>query len=193
MRRTVWAMLMGSLVWAACAPASAEESKSRFAWWPFGEEEPAEAPYPTTATPGEPRAERPASWVPTRPEFHMPEFHMPTYDLPSPRLPRPHFGAEKEKLDEARNTWTQTSTEPEEASPWQVVTESAQRFRQSTRNAWDRTVDVLTPDSLQSEDQSGHRVAERDPLWKRMFGNESQQPKGPQTVTEWMAQERLDP
>lgn len=193
MRRTAWAMLAVLVVWNGSQSAPAEEPDSKFAWWPFGEEEPAEPPYPTTSTPGETPAERQASWVPTRPQFHMPEFHVPTYDLPTPRMPRPHFGSEKAPVDEARNAWTQTSPEPEQASPWQVVTESAQRLGRSTRNAWNRTVDVLTPSAFKADNEPGHAVAQRDPLWKRILGVESQEPEGPRTVTEWMAQERLDP
>ena len=70
----------------------------------------------------------------------------------------------------------------------------ARHVGQRTRAAWGKTVDAITPGG--SSDSTSSRVARREdrpPLWKRMFGSEEQQPEGPQTVTEWMAQERVDP
>lgn len=84
--------------------------------------------------------------------------------------------------------------EPESASPWQVVTEGTHRLGESTRNAWHKTVDALTPSSMKANAPPAPRTARREPLWRRALGlGEEEKPEGPQTVTEWMAQERLNP
>jgi hypothetical protein len=72
--------------------------------------------------------------------------------------------------------------------------DGAVRVRHSTKNAWDRTVDVLTPGSSETSTSARSSIAQRQvrpPFWKRMLGEEEK--KGPETVPEWMAQERLNP
>jgi hypothetical protein len=94
----------------------------------------------------------------------------------------------------ARNSWVEKSPEFKDPSPLDAMNDRARRIGQSTRAAWDKTVDALTPSD--GPDANSSRVARRDngpPFWKRMFGNEPPQTQGPQTVTEWMAQERVDP
>ena len=53
------------------------------------------------------------------------------------------------------------------------------------------TIDAITPG-----DSASAPVAQQAPSqswWSRMRGAPDPQPEGPRTVTEWMAQERLDP
>ncbi|MEX2317356.1 MAG: hypothetical protein WD669_09410 [Pirellulales bacterium] len=101
----------------------------------------------------------------------------------------------KSKAEERRNAWAERQPQPEQASPWQAVTNGANRVGQSTRNAWRKTVDVLTPDGDSKKPPT--RVAKRDTepsLWSRMIpGKDAKPPDGPRTVTEWMRQERLKP
>ena len=69
----------------------------------------------------------------------------------------------------------------------------AQRVGQSTRTAWRKTVDALTPGAAPTA--SDPRVAaraEKPPFWKRLGGTEQPQKKGSQTVTEMLSQERID-
>ena len=118
------------------------------------------------------------------PRIHIPEM---------PRLPRPRLWPQKSEVDEARNAWVQTNPDSARPSPLQAVKQSAQRVRESTRSAWHKTVDVLTPGESPRSDSS--RIARREtqpPFWKRMFTVEEPE-QGPRTVTEWMAQDRLDP
>jgi len=146
---------------------------------------------PTTTLP----AERPSFfWSPFSyvrwPEIHIPEFHMPAITIPRPQLPRPTWWFGKSDVDEARNAWVETSPEAERPSPLQAVTNGVRQVGESTRSAWRKTVDVFTPNG----DAKPPRVAGREtqpPFWSRMFSPE--QPKGPETVPEWMAQERLKP
>jgi hypothetical protein len=121
------------------------------------------------------------------PAIHLPEFA----SLQPPRMPQKNWGSDPE-IEISRNTWYEEPQQPAERSPWQAVKGSAQRVRQGTRNAWDKTVDVFSP----GDDANGRlsrREETKPPLWKRMFGMEEEKPQGPRTVTEWMAQERLDP
>jgi len=181
------------LVMFSCRPAAAEESS--WGWlWPFGQEKQAEQPYPTTDTP----AARPARRTSGRATLrrHTPQRHETGKSKPlfsDFEIAMPHIWPDKSEAEETRNAWTGTSAEPESASPWQVVTDGTQRLGESTRNAWHKTVDVLTPEYLKADSQPAPRMAQRDPFWKRAFGFGEEEPKDPQTVTEWMAQERLNP
>lgn len=121
-----------------------------------------------------------------------PRIHMP--EMPKPSLPRPKLWPEKSEVDEARNAWAQASPDAARPSPLQAVKQGAHRVGESTRTAWRKTVDVLTPGDATTPDSS--RIARREtrpPFWKRMFTVEEPQQEGPRTVTEWMAQDRLDP
>jgi hypothetical protein len=72
--------------------------------------------------------------------------------------------------------------------------DGAVRVRNNTKNAWDRTVDVLTPGSSSTSTSARSSIAQRQArpsFWKRMTSGEEK--KGPETVPEWMAQERLNP
>jgi hypothetical protein len=114
--------------------------------------------------------------------FHWPEF--PTLPL------RPG----KAEAEEARNAWIERNPDPARPSPWQAVTSGAHRVRDSTKAAWRKTVDVLTPGEPPT---TPPRLAERNhepSFWSRMFPGETQKaPEGPRTVNEWMGQERLKP
>jgi hypothetical protein len=193
MRRNVCAMLSVLAMVMCCRPLAAQESSSRWNWlWPFGEEEGAAQPYPATKTPTAEKAPpQNRGHLITMPE--MPEMHWPEYSMPKPQMPSLWPNKETEKAETPRSAWMDTHPEPEEASPWQVAKESTQRLGESTRHAWDKTVNVLTPEYLKSNDRPSERVAQRPPVWKRALGLEEEKPQGPQTVTEWMAQERLNP
>jgi hypothetical protein len=119
---------------------------------------------------------------------------MPDVSLPKPRLPRPQLWPRKSEVDSARNAWAENSTDPMRPSPLQAAKDGVRRVGDSTRTAWRKTVDALTPGNAAADQSS--RIAGRDsrpPLWKRMFAADQPQPQGPRTVTEWMAQDRLDP
>jgi hypothetical protein len=117
-------------------------------------------------------------------------FRWPEFTMPKPQLPRTPGQAE---ADKARNAWVENSPDPARPSPWQAVTQGANRVGQSTKAAWRKTVDVLTPGEPTTAPPP--RVAERNAqpsFWRRMFPGGDQQPtEGPRTVNEWMGQERL--
>ena len=117
----------------------------------------------------------------------------PFASVPSTKSP---FKSSKPAAEEHRNAWVERrQAEPEHASPWQAVSNGAHRVGASTKAAWNKTVDVLTPGDDPKKPPA--RVAKRDSepsFWSRMIpGQESKQPEGPKTVPEWMAQERLKP
>jgi hypothetical protein len=122
------------------------------------------------------------------PGFAWPEFQMPYF--PKPRMPSLPG---KQELDQARNTWVEPSPEPAKPSPWQAVNMGATRVKESSANAWHKTVDLLTPGSDDTP-PARTRVAQREPsLWNRWFSSGETEREGPQTVPEWMAQERIKP
>jgi hypothetical protein len=76
----------------------------------------------------------------------------------------------------------------------QALSDGAHRAGDRTRAAWRKTVDVLTPG--EPDPRTAPRIASRDakpPFWKRMFGAQEPQSEGPQTIPQWMAQDRVDP
>jgi hypothetical protein len=63
-------------------------------------------------------------------------------------------------------------------------------MKASTRHAWDKTINFVTPgDSAETAPVASER---KSSWWHSMWGSEEKQ-EGPQTVTEWMAQDRIDP
>lgn len=182
---------------------AAQETKAP--WWKFGmgEESTAAPPYVTSAPTMTPAPEtitpiEEDSW------FAMPKWQWPSFAsesgatitdqsavdasaAPSPRR-RPHsrFG-KPEHHSRPRNTWAQqpasTEMQASEGSAWQ-------NMKQSTRNAWSKTVDFVTPGA--ETETTAVASKPRSSWWQKMWGSENQQ-EGPQTVTEWMAQDRIDP
>jgi hypothetical protein len=139
---------------------------------------------PTPATPEEERR-----WMLNSPTAKM---SWPRLQAPKLKMPPSPFPS-REDLDRARNSWVEKSPDPAKPSPLQAMKDGAGRFKKSTREAWDKTVDALTPG--ESADAPSSRVARADkrPFWKRMFFVEPSQPQGPQTMSEWIAQDRVDP
>jgi hypothetical protein len=128
-----------------------------------------------------------SSWFPkpSWPAVNMPE-------LSRPRLPRPQFLPSEPSAGPSRNSWYVPPAESRRSSPWQAMKGGAHRVGQGTRAAWSKTVDVLTPWSNRESRHVAHRQP-KPPLWKRALGIAEEEPQGPRTVTEWMAQERLNP
>jgi hypothetical protein len=186
----------------------AAESGSK--WWPFGQSS-ATGSAPTATTPGAetlpsvatdqsttvaqyppaPEAETDQHWMISSPfakvswpRLQMPKLHMPPSPFPA-----------KSELDAAKNSWVEKSPDPAKPSPLEAVKDGARRVGQSTRDAWGKTVDVFTPGESRNTRDRSSRVARREPsAWKRMFGvGDQRKVEGPQTVTEWMAQDRIDP
>lgn len=195
-------LLMLSVLIMLCCRQTVAAEESSWGWmWPFGHDEQAAEPLvPSTDAATEAPAARPPSRTTDRAAMKQSrrghrvstsERSWPDFEVPKPHMPQ--FWASKPEVDDARNAWTGKSIEPENASPWQVVTEGTQRLGESARKAWHKTVDALTPDSLSADDRPAPRVAQRAPIWKRALGLGEEEPEGPQTVTEWMSQERLNP
>jgi hypothetical protein len=129
--------------------------------------------------------------VPEEQSSYFPSFSWPQMQMPY--FPRPQWLStpSKQEAVQARNTWVEPNPEPAKPSPWQAVTSGATQVKQSTANAWHKTVDMLTPGG---EPEPRARVAQKEPsIWSRMFSSETEKPEGPQTVTEWMAQDRVKP
>jgi hypothetical protein len=206
LRALVWLLV----VVASCCDAAAARSGSR--WWPFGgdndapSQPQAEAAGSGMASAGQaapqgssaylPDEEPEPGWMIDSPlaKVSWPRLHLP--EMPKPRMPQ--LWPQKSEVEAARNAWVEHDPQAAQPSALQAVTDGAKRVGASSRAAWDKTVDALTPG--ESSDHTSSRIARRDerrpqaarpPWWKRMFGAE--EPQGPQTITEWMAQERLDP
>ena len=203
MRNTLRA-LVGVLAIGSCyCDAAVAESGSR--WWPFGRSDAHQSQPQETAggsgmsSPNPDEQQAPSSQYPAddEPEQHWmidsplakvswPRLRIP--EVSKPQLPR--LWPAKSEVEATRNAWVEENPDTLPPSPLQALSDGARRVGDSTRAAWDKTVDALRPGEPPS---SSSRVARRQvPWWKKMFATE-ERPQGPQTVTEWMAQERLDP
>ena len=218
MRLTVRALIGVLLILSCCSDIWAAEAGSR--WWPFQKKAEAAAPQqPSAATststgspyPATPAPQSPASALGTTAPATQPapgataestdphwmlqspqtKISWPTFHAPKFRNP---FSADKTAADANRNSWVEKPPEPPKKTPLQAMNDGAKRVGTSTKNAWHKTVDALTPGES-SSGSSRSKLAQRDTkpsLWQRMTGQD-QELQGPQTVPEWMAQQRLDP
>lgn len=198
-----------ALFWLLTTTLVAQETKAP--WWKFGRGQDAPAaqatvtpaptltPAPETITPVEED-----SWLawPSMPKWHWPEFAAnaessvsdgPVTSSPSstnsssrPRAAHSRFGKPTHQR-RPRNTWAQ---QPASTSPTGEAPSTWQTMKASTRHAWDKTIDFVTP----GDDAETSTVAseKKSSWWQRMWGSEERK-EGPQTVTEWMAQDRIDP
>ena len=204
MRRSTHALLGVLLAVANCGYGFAEQSPSW--WWPFGKGEedsqstsapaarttPVARPAPTTV-----ETDSDEAWWPSMPKFQWPDFESPSGPHSAPRANRARSSSYGRPAEmRKRNAWAEpqaSRTEQSPAgSPWESVTNGTQKLGESTRNAWHRTVDVLVP----GDPADAAAAAPREPRvswWSRLWGAEEPRSDGPRTVTEWMAQERLDP
>jgi hypothetical protein len=185
MRYNPYAMIVALVVTCGATSAMAEGSGS---WlWPFGGQRRAEdAPAVTPAPPELANAD--GSRTSPSPTANWPKLELP--HVPHPSLPS--LWPSKDQAGQVRNAWAKPTTQqPEQPSPWQVVTDGAHRVGTSVSHAWHKTVDVLNPFAGKETSVAQHQS--QPSFWSRMFGGEEQKPQGPRTVTEWMAQQRLDP
>jgi hypothetical protein len=209
MRALVGVMLVG---WSCCHSLAAESGSK---WWPFGRSKNEQAVAPSTTAPQEETVRRadtdptssfeqhlttPESTVETEQRWMFnspmakvswPRFHMP--ELPKPSLPPSPFASRME-ADPNRNSWVDKPAEQPIESPMQAMKNGARRVGQSSRSAWNKTVDALTPGDQSQASGPSSRVArrERPSMLRRMFGaDDATKKEGSQTMTEFMAQDRL--
>jgi hypothetical protein len=116
----------------------------------------------------------------------------PSLHMPKVALPNPHLGT-KDPVASARNSWVEAPRQPVRRTPLQAMNDGAHKVGNSTKSAWHKTVDALTPGSKEARPAQTARREVQPPFWKRMLGDDGSKLQGPQTVPQWMAQQRLDP
>ncbi len=134
-------------------------------------------------------------WMPESPlgKVRRPKIHLPEMSLPKPRLPQAPWSSNNQAAPDARNVWAQPAPQTARRSPLQTVKQGAQRVGSGTRAAWHKTVDVMTPGDSNAPTPQVATGPAKPSMWQRMFGQDKPPEQGPRTVTEWMAQDRLDP
>jgi hypothetical protein len=192
--------IIGILLIGSCLNGVAR-AQADARWWPFGRSEGSEAQpedavfEPAASTPNHVGAQPPSTQY--LPEEEPEQRWMIDSRLGKVSWPRLHVPqmpwSERAEADETRNTWAHHDPARQQPGPLGAVRRSVHRVGEGTRAAWDKTVDALTPgvDSDVADSQTAQREV-RPPWWRRML-SAKEQPQGPQTVTEWMAQDRLDP
>lgn len=212
MRALIGVMLVG------CCSAQVFSAESSPAWWRFGRSKSETVAPPAidgAAQPAAPTSIAPQSTLPqgTLPEYSTveepeqswminspftkvswPRIHMP--EMPKPTLPTSPWAKKEPEADPTRNRWVETPPEAVKPSPMQSVSNGARRVGESTKAAWHKTVDALTPGEPSDSSAPSSRVArrERGSAWSRMFSSDTPTKKeGSQTIPEFMAQDRLDP
>jgi hypothetical protein len=79
------------------------------------------------------------------------------------------------------------------ADPFAPVKSSARKVSEGTKRAWEGTKEIFSFGG--SKEQPAARTAaatEAPSMWQRMFGGKKEEPEGPKTVAEWMAQKRVE-
>jgi hypothetical protein len=220
--RHTWCALVGVTLVACCSQdLAAAEAGSK--WWPFGRRDEASvAQPPTVATPSTtpplaPQSNRfaaplgTATPAPANPQFEQPSATAETSpkenwmfstkkgkvgwpQLNKPQLP-PALSARKPAEDATRNSWVEQEPITPKPSPLQPLADSARKIGKSTKAAWNKTVDAVTPGELTPRPSPGARVAKRntEPPFYRKWFSPKEAPRGSETVPEFMAQQRLDP
>lgn len=211
MRALLGVVIVG---WSCCHAAAEDTSPT---WWPFGRQASGEIAQPPAASAGNTAApsgetnptaafdghratpdsadESEQRWMVNSQETKIswPRIHLP--EFPKPSMPPAPWLAPNEP-DPQRNAWMDGAPEPTTVTPMQAVRNGAQRVRQRTRSAWNKTVAALTPGDDPHSSYPSSRVAHHDrpSVWQRMFGTDAPARKeGSQTVAEFMAQDRIDP
>ena len=80
------------------------------------------------------------------------------------------------------------------ADPFAPIKSSARKVSDGGKKAWEGTKEIFTLGGSKG-DQPAARVAsagEAPSMWQRMFGAKPKEPEGPQTITEWMSQKRVE-
>jgi hypothetical protein len=202
--------MLGVVLTTLCfGQVCAEETKST--WWPFGAKEeptaPADAATPPMASEvavADSDADSRFKW-PSLPELTWPSFASeseegttPISPDATPKVDRRPSSRYTKAARPPRNSWAKKDpqaqpTEPA-TSPWQTVSEGARRVGDTTAAAWHKTVDAVTPGE-DAPAATSAPVAQQQPSksWWNWWGGDETEPEGPRTVTEWMAQDRLDP
>jgi hypothetical protein len=192
MRALISIVLVGWI----CCPETAAESERK--WWQFGQGREADVTVPPQAALAPaPSAPAQVPQQPTLPDDSGVEAPEPHWMISSPfakvSWPRIHMPespwARKTETNPNRNAWAEPGPDPLKPSPMR-------RFGQSTRAAWNKTVDAVTPGDQSKSNGPSSRLARRDDrsVWKRMFGsNEPPKKEGSQTIGEFIAQDRIDP
>lgn len=221
MRHTLCA-LVGVVLVASCSQSfAAEESGSK--WWPFGRRDEAKVAQPPTVAapsttplvkpqsssiaaplaaatpaPATPKYEQPSATAETSPKenwmFSTPKGKVGWPQLNKPQLPSA-MAAKKPPTDATRNSWVDQEPITPKQSPFKPITDGAHKVGKSTKAAWHKTVDALTPGESTPRHSPGARVAKRDtepPFYRKWFAPKEES-RGSQTVPEFMAQQRLDP
>ena len=77
-------------------------------------------------------------------------------------------------------------------SALQYVANTPRRMAGRVRSLWNRSLDLLKFGD-EGTRSSSRRSRPRRPILGRLFGGDDDVPEGPQTITEWMEQDRLEP
>lgn len=201
--------LVAVLIVVGSRTVAAEESGSK--WWPFAKSEKEAVSEPQGAAATTPTAPN-SRYLQSGPVQHQAQLPQSTPDatadvaknkvnwpkLHTPEFPRPPWSPTRQQAKAAeppRNSWVDQAPVTPKPSPWQSVKNGANRASTSTKVAWGKTVDAITPGDQMKKPESSHfaRREVKPSLWKRMLGANEAELQQPQTVPEWMAQKRLDP
>ncbi len=214
MRFAMRAIVVGVFLAAGQGVVAAEKGSS---WWPFGRQDDAATAQPQAApqaslppiTPVTPSAAVPPATGPIAHETQLPgadsndghwmfstkktKVSWPKFQMPE--LPKPKSAATATKT-EKKNTWVDKAPEPPKPSPFDSVKKGANSVAASTKSAWNKTVDAVTPGDKAKKAPPSPRLAQREtspPFWKKMFGAKEPEMQQPQTVPQWMAQRGVGP
>ncbi len=101
--------------------------------------------------------------------------------IPAPKITLPEFNPPKISFP-----WSGE----EGQSFFAPIEAGAKKIGEGTKQAWNGFKGLVSPSSRPQASRAQSKP--KEPFWQRLF-TPKKEPKGPQTVGEWMSQPRLDP
>ncbi len=203
MRRFIRTLLVVLVVGSSCVPSFAAEEGAK--WWHFGrkKEEASAAVPPVASDPTAPATtpigvDPPATATTETESLDDPEeknwmIKSPFGKVSWPRFQMPGSSeqavADQPVTNAKRNAWAEPGLQDAEKPS------TMKRLSKSTKETWKKTKAAFSPEAEEQEPSPSSRVAKKEPsMWDRMFGKEEPAKKdGSQTVSEFIAQDRIDP
>ena len=114
--------------------------------------------------------------------------------IPAPKISFPEIKPPTLSMPKVPMPWSKNGEDEDKASPFEPIESGARKVSDGTRQAWSGFKGLFTSNPKQQTSARARKKESKhkSSLWQQMFAPEPE-PQGPQTVSEWMAQPRLDP
>ena len=115
--------------------------------------------------------------------------------IPAPKISFPEIKPPTLSMPKVPMPWSKNGEDEDKTSPFEPIESGARKVSDGTRQAWNGFKGLFKSKPKQQTSSRNKKKKEskhKSSLWQQMFAPEPE-PQGPQTVSEWMAQPRLEP